>query len=850
MALTKWALALALVAAVGLAAAGAGLFALPKAPPPQPPAPRPAPAKAPAAPEPRKDREGNPLPREAVARVGSTRLRHGQWIYHLGYSPDGSILASSGGSRLRLWDARTGKLLRHIPIQTPRIPDGLFTGDGKAVIALDGQTCRWFDARTGKEIRRCAIKFPKTESLAWFTPRGEAIAVMDQGKEVILYDLPSGKVRFRWATERSWFRELAFSPDGKTLAAVEREGKPPFKHTRIKLFNTSTGQRVGDIDPGGTFRGLTFAPDGKKLLAHDFGTGFRVWKAPAGEELYRLEAPVNAILTAAFSPDGAAVVVGSQGLDAVLIDLATGKDLRRFRTYSSSYPLAFTPDGKTLAVGTGGGEISQWELATGKLLPASASPLVAFIRLQFSADGQLLWGLAATFTATDWKTGEERRRLGVPHAGPVWHLVLSPDRSRAAGLDREWRYVVWDAASGKVVCTLGPDNRAWSSLTFSPDSKRVYTGERDGPVRAWDAVEGRELPAFDHQKRRVHTLVVTPDGRWLAAADHPQDQRSRPDVTIWDLASGREAHRLLPKPDGSFTYDLAFSPDGTLLAAVGGRRGQQDSGFLTIWDVRTGKARLSRMGLQDLVRCAVFSRDGWMLATGGPGPAAGVWEIATGQQRCAFGHEGEVHSVAFSPDGKLLAASSPDAPVFLWDVTGTQDRRPSPTPFSAGEQERLWDTLASPDAAVGFRAMRQLLARPGPAVALLRGRLKPVPAVGAATIRQLVRDLDDDRGAVRRRAAGELEKVADQAEPLLRKALAEGPSAEVRRQIERLLDDLDRGRPERLRPLRAVEVLEHLGTPEARQLLEALAQGAPEARLTREAKASLERLARRPVPAP
>ena len=79
----------------------------------------------------------------------------------------------------------------------------------------------------------------------------------------------------------------------------------------------------------------------------------------------------------------------------------------------------------------------------------------------------------------------------------------------------------------------------------------------------------------------------------------------------------------------------------------------------------------------------------------------------------------------------------------------------------------------------------------------------------------------------------------------LRKKLAEKPSLEVRQQIEQLLTKVEQLTPESIRALRASEVLEHLGSPEAKQVLEMLATGAEGTRLTMEAKASLERLKKR-----
>jgi hypothetical protein len=167
---------------------------------------------------------------------------------------------------------------------------------------------------------------------------------------------------------------------------------------------------------------------------------------------------------------------------------------------------------------------------------------------------------------------------------------------------------------------------------------------------------------------------------------------------------------------------------------------------------------------------------------------------------------------------------------------------------SPEDLERWWADLASTDGARAYRAMGQRATAPQRSVSFLDGHLRPVTGLPRRQVSQLIADLDSERYAVREKAQQELEKLQDLAEQELREALSGGPPLEVHRRIDRLLEQLDLLQsPERLRALRAIEVLEQIGTPKARQVLRRLANGAPEAQLTREAKASLERLARRKV---
>ncbi len=137
--------------------------------------------------------------------------------------------------------------------------------------------------------------------------------------------------------------------------------------------------------------------------------------------------------------------------------------------------------------------------------------------------------------------------------------------------------------------------------------------------------------------------------------------------------------------------------------------------------------------------------------------------------------------------------------------------------------------------------MARLYQSPSAAVDLLRGRLRPAHDPDAKRIEQLIVRLDDDEFEERERASRELEKLGARAEDALRQTVKAAPSAEVQRRIGDLLKKLGTDGPsaDYLRQTRALEVLEGIGTADARRILEDVAKGPSNARLTREAKASL-----------
>jgi hypothetical protein len=156
--------------------------------------------------------------------------------------------------------------------------------------------------------------------------------------------------------------------------------------------------------------------------------------------------------------------------------------------------------------------------------------------------------------------------------------------------------------------------------------------------------------------------------------------------------------------------------------------------------------------------------------------------------------------------------------------------------------DALWTDLASNNAATAYQAICRLRAAPRQAVPLCEQHLKPVLHVDAKRLAQALRNLDSDQFTVREKGYKELESQGEAAEGALRQALTGKVSLEMRMRVGQLLQRLER--PSAWRRSRVLEVLENIGNLDARRLLNVLAQGAPQARLTEEAQAALDRLRR------
>jgi WD40 repeat protein len=496
----------------------------------------------------------------------------------LAFSADGATLAS-GGSTLALWDVATGKERLAWPAKS-RLNWIAFAPDGKTLVSRAwDQTVRTWDTATGKELHAWQNEGAPGGGTGFDMSRdGKRIASPGKDGAICLYDVATGKKTGTWEAKNRG-GAVTFSVDGKLLASVE--------DSVIRVRLVATGELVCSCPrPRSYFPALAFSPDGKTLAAGEAGCTIRQWEMPSGKEIATPGHDAPVVYSCAFVPGSRTLATVGIDYRVRLWNAGTGQEVRHWDAETTEFSrLQFSPEGRLLAASGDDAKIRLWDVQTGKELQAWNEHAGA---LAFTPDGKVLIsaGLDRTpnrpirdsiIRTRDVATGKELHSWTVPG----YHLnalAVSPDGRAliSAGYDSllnapvPFRSIrVWDLATGKEVSAARFKRKTADAfrITLSADGKLLASIEGN-QVRLWEVATGQEIRAWT---MNCSSLTFSPDGRLLAIGDQEGTAR------LLDVATGAQVwtgqgHR-------SSVWLLGFSGDGAILASVG-----PDTSAL-LWDV-------------------------------------------------------------------------------------------------------------------------------------------------------------------------------------------------------------------------------------------------------------------------
>jgi WD40 repeat protein len=808
------------------------------------------------------DHQGAPLPPGAVVRIGSEQFRHQGEAWSVSFSPDGNLLAAtSRNGQIYLWDAASGKEVRRLA-GTRHVFAIDFSPDGKLLASRwTDRSIRIWEIATGKEVLRIAVneRMPREHGEVCFTPDGKAVVVASWDivggrveSRVSFFEATTGKDLVTW-NRPGQVGSFAISPDGKSFAVAvygEVSAVEIWDLACLTKLRSLPGHKSGGV--------LTFSADGRMLAS---GTNDQVVVSDvfSGKVIAQLAASMGVVMGLAFTPEGKTLISAGQDGKVIFWDLASKKvRLQRDARMWMIRSMALSRDGKTVAVGTVYNAIRCWDVASGRELSGGPEePDAPINTVVFSPDGKLLATGGDNHHICLWEVPSGRPRLRFSSPNSAKSVAFSQDGKLLATVWPNSQITrLWDVATGQITSELKRQGIGASCVAFSPDGETLVTAHsnlwhsaiRSTSLNFWLVKGGKHLREYPLQTASVEAVAYAPGGKTLAIAT------GNGTIHIWDILAGNEISRLTGHKHS--VSSVAFSPDGKVLGS-----GSTDQ-TVKLWEPISGKELLSLQGHQRAVTSIAFSPDGRILISGSGDPHYPIkaesphrirfWEVATGIEITHLqGHQCDVRALSFSPDGSRMASALGNATVLLWDMGALQAPSLTIRSLTDLDIDRLWNDLAGADAHKAYQAIWALAAKPDKSIPLLRDRLKPVAAVDAGKIQRWIADLDSGQFSVRQAALTELEKLGGQAEMPVQKALGGKVSLETRRRLEQVLKTVQ-GVPgsTTVRHLRAIMVLELVASPEARKILDALAQGAPERRETHEAKVSLERIAKRAIIAP
>ncbi len=313
---------------------------------------------------------------------------HTDAVIWLGFAPDSRTLLSMSGDRtLKSWRAVT-EARSVVPLGPGWAFRVRFNQDGSRLATSHYSVVRLQDYATGN-LLACMFLGGGVQGLA-FSPDGHSLATTDEhSNEAVIWEVATARVERTLAGHSAPLRAIAYSPDGRLLATASED-------RTVRLWDAATGKPLQVLSlADGTFA-LAFHPDGHGIVTLDWSGAVRLWEIASGREVRRMSVPIahnkdgfgDAL---AFDRDGGRLAVAADDGSARVFGVESGRELRVLQGHGGEvHGVVFSPDGSRIVTAAADATLKVWDAASGEELITLRGHAGEVLGVAFSPDGRLL----------------------------------------------------------------------------------------------------------------------------------------------------------------------------------------------------------------------------------------------------------------------------------------------------------------------------------------------------------------------------------------------------------------------------------------------------------------------------
>lgn len=362
---------------------------------------------------------------------------HGGAVLSVAWSVDRrTIVSGSSDKTARVWDAATGKPMHTLSGHECGVQAIAINPDGTTIATASCQTLRLWDARSGRLIATLPAPWHAPIASLAFNSDGGRVAAASAAGEIKVWDARTygGGILMRIEADTD---RAVVSPDGGRIA------RHTAKTQTLEMRDVRDQKTIWTTAESDRFNALTFSPDGGRIAAGLADGTVRFWDAATGRQTGEAAKLPAAVAWLAFAPDGTRLLLGFSD------HLAIWDPSQRGAPSPLSIPAGpatFSPDGKRIAVGRPSGETSIWEAGSNKLLAVLKGHSAPVEAVAFSPDASRIVTASRDQTIRVWDANSYDGLLVLGnHEETVTSLGFSPDGTRLYSLSADGTLRLWDS---------------------------------------------------------------------------------------------------------------------------------------------------------------------------------------------------------------------------------------------------------------------------------------------------------------------------------------------------------------------------------------------------------------------